>query len=642
MSLHPCPEHVACPGTDSPVGNYSSEAPDPDIFVGFNFGWLGDPLLGADWMSLGCFAICTSIISQEDADLCAAQLSAICNITNNNTTPGMSAVFYNGPASCEAQCPDGSQVTWFIVGGVIAAPSQMLADRIAESLACLRAQQQLLCFSGFDGSSTNNAALTCDAGMARFTFTIRGRFGPFMIDITDGELPPGMTIGLDTDGVTIVLEGMPTTPGNYTFRLRIIDAHGNTASKELTVAVMGITTSSLPDFTNGTPYSEQLTAVGGTGPYTFTTSSPLPTGLTLSASGLLSGTPNDVSPTTTFPITFNVSDASETVDCFRDFTLKKMGCSPPALAGTFPIAVAQPVYAKNVGKLFAINLGNTHQVFRINPDTGIATDTLTFGGSVSLLFYENVNHNLYAAVTVGSAQQIVVINPSTLATIQTITLNSAFTTVQKILYVDYDFTRNNLWVCDASTAVFVINCFTFVYTEINFVFGTQTSPPIQPTDGLAYCSAQDVVAVAGLVISGHNQAVTTINPATLAYINVFDLGIPDAGVWVSYCVDNARLYLSMFNIGVLRINPADGSFATISFAGDSNGSIYDLVCKRIVAFSGDGGENVVAHYIDPNTNAILATIPTGQHAAFYPIMACLDSDRLRVWVGTQNLLMKFT
>lgn len=54
-----------------------------------------------------------------------------------------------------------------------------------------------------------------------------------------------------------------------------------------------ITTSSLTTGKVGVAYFQQMTADGGTGPYTWSiTSGTLPPGLTLSSSGVLSGTPS--------------------------------------------------------------------------------------------------------------------------------------------------------------------------------------------------------------------------------------------------------------------------------------------------------------------------------------------------------------
>lgn len=53
-----------------------------------------------------------------------------------------------------------------------------------------------------------------------------------------------------------------------------------------------ITTNSLPSATAGQSYSQQLTASGGVGPYTwFLVSGALPPGLSLSTTGVISGRP---------------------------------------------------------------------------------------------------------------------------------------------------------------------------------------------------------------------------------------------------------------------------------------------------------------------------------------------------------------
>jgi hypothetical protein len=65
----------------------------------------------------------------------------------------------------------------------------------------------------------------------------------------------------------------------------------------------------LPTFPENVAVSYQLTAVGGVLPYTFGQSSgSLPTGLSLSSSGLITGTPTVA--VTLSPETFTVTDSS--------------------------------------------------------------------------------------------------------------------------------------------------------------------------------------------------------------------------------------------------------------------------------------------------------------------------------------------
>ena len=74
------------------------------------------------------------------------------------------------------------------------------------------------------------------------------------------------------------------------------------------VGTLTITTTSIPDATNGVPYSFQLQASGGTPPYTWSiTSGTLPTGLSLASDGTISGTPTQTISLDS--ITFSVSDS---------------------------------------------------------------------------------------------------------------------------------------------------------------------------------------------------------------------------------------------------------------------------------------------------------------------------------------------
>jgi len=86
----------------------------------------------------------------------------------------------------------------------------------------------------------------------------------------------------------------------------------DTATKTLTLTVastLTITTSSLPQADPGIAYSTTLTATGGIAPYTWTETGALPTGLTFTTAGVLSGTPG-ASSSGSYSITFTVTDSA--------------------------------------------------------------------------------------------------------------------------------------------------------------------------------------------------------------------------------------------------------------------------------------------------------------------------------------------
>jgi putative Ig domain-containing protein len=117
--------------------------------------------------------------------------------------------------------------------------------------------------------------------------------------ITSGTLPPGMS-GV-ASGSSFVISGTPTAAGNFVYLIRVTDSLGNVAQRAFTISVIGLTSVAPPSGSVGVAYSFQFTAAGGSGSYTFTSTGTLPNGLTLSSSGLLSGT-----PTTDQTATFSV------------------------------------------------------------------------------------------------------------------------------------------------------------------------------------------------------------------------------------------------------------------------------------------------------------------------------------------------
>ena len=129
------------------------------------------------------------------------------------------------------------------------------------------------------------------------TLEATGGTPPYDWSLASGALPGGLTLDSSTGAVS----GTPTSPGTYAFTTQVTDdaAQSDTQALSITVAAapppppLAITTPPiLPTATLGVPYSVALAATGGDPPYTWSrVSGSLPRGLTLSPSGVVSGTP---------------------------------------------------------------------------------------------------------------------------------------------------------------------------------------------------------------------------------------------------------------------------------------------------------------------------------------------------------------
>ena len=142
------------------------------------------------------------------------------------------------------------------------------------------------------------------------TLEVSGGLPPYSSRVTEGSLPPGLTLNLASGQIT----GVPTTAGTFDFKVRADDSADpqNYDRKALSIEILNappvrLTTTLLPEGMKAQPYSAQLSAELGMAPYTWKIASgSLPAGLSLnSGSGLISGTP---SVGGTFSFTVEVSD----------------------------------------------------------------------------------------------------------------------------------------------------------------------------------------------------------------------------------------------------------------------------------------------------------------------------------------------
>ena len=136
-----------------------------------------------------------------------------------------------------------------------------------------------------------------------------GGASPYSYALVTGfdTLPNGMTFNsLTSNGV---FSGTPTvspdTTGTYNIKVRATDTYGfaNTKSYSFYISspTISLSPTTAPTGTIGTSYSQTFTASGGTGPYTYSKTGTLPSGLSLSSSGVLNGTPT-TSQTVSFTI----------------------------------------------------------------------------------------------------------------------------------------------------------------------------------------------------------------------------------------------------------------------------------------------------------------------------------------------------
>jgi hypothetical protein len=93
------------------------------------------------------------------------------------------------------------------------------------------------------------------------------------------------------------LTGTVRTPGTYSFAVKVADSGGLSVSGGVTVTFakpqpLTVSSAALPAGTVGAPYSQALSAAGGLPPYTWAPiSGAPPAGLSLTAAGIVSGTP---------------------------------------------------------------------------------------------------------------------------------------------------------------------------------------------------------------------------------------------------------------------------------------------------------------------------------------------------------------
>ncbi|GGL07535.1 YVTN family beta-propeller protein [Curtobacterium luteum] len=220
-----------------------------------------------------------------------------------------------------------------------------------------------------------------------FTFTATGSPSP-TFSVSKGQLPDGLT--LSSDGV---LSGTPTSADTFTFTVAASNGVGTDAATDpITITVTQAPVA--PAFTADTPPA--ATTVGATYSYTFAASgspSPtfsvskgqLPAGLSLTAGGVLAGTPT-ATGTSTFTVAASNgvgSDATTEVTITVSKQLVQptfMAVSPPSAATVGKRYSYQFTAAGNPAPTFTVTSGRLPAGLTLTPQ-GLLSGTPTSTGT---------------------------------------------------------------------------------------------------------------------------------------------------------------------------------------------------------------------------------------------------------------------
>ena len=168
-----------------------------------------------------------------------------------------------------------------------------------------------------------------------FTFGAEGGTAPHTFKVDSGALPPGLS--LSDEGA---VSGTPTSAGTWPFYIQATDSFGLKSEVLFSITVkpkLIVSTGSLPDATVGVPYSYSLATSGGSSNAWKVSSGSLPAGITLSAAGVLQGTPGSLGAST-----FVVSATSGTQTDTKQLTLTVRAPLAVSTAAMPPAIVGQP------------------------------------------------------------------------------------------------------------------------------------------------------------------------------------------------------------------------------------------------------------------------------------------------------------
>jgi len=465
-----------------------------------------------------------------------------------------------------------------------------------------------------------------------FKVTVTGKPTPALTE--EGNLPPGVTFTDNGDG-TGTLSGTPGpgSVGTYSivFTAEKNKPHQSSQNFTLSVVCGGLTVTNpvVTTGTAGTPFSQTFTQAGGAAPVVFALNSGvLPTGLTLSTAGVLSGTPTQSG---SFPITVKATDASGCVGIGPTYNLV-IAChtitvtNPVVTTGTVNTPFSQTFTQSGAisGATFALNSGQLPTGLVLNASTGVLSGIPTQAGLFPITVRVTDGQGcvgvgqIYNLVI--NCQTITVTNPAT----NTGTVNIAFSQT---------FTAGNtIGTVTFSTASPLPAGLTL--SSAGVLSGTPTQTGTFPIVVKATDANGCFGSGATYSLTIGCQVITVTNPATntgtvnVAFSQAFTAGNTIGTVTFS-TASTLPAGLTLSSAGVLSGTPTQtGTFPVIGHVVDANGCsgngpTYNLTigCQVITVnkpATTTGTVNIAFSQSFTATNAIgtvtfttASTLPTG-------------------------------
>jgi serine protease len=222
----------------------------------------------------------------------------------------------------------------------------------------------------------NAGPLPGGATKVAYSYTFSATGSPAPTFTLTGALPAGIKF----TSTTGVLSGTPTVAGSYSLTLSASNSQGTTAPVSLTLSIAGAPTftAQSPSLTAtvGTTYTNyQYVATGYPQPTFSISSGSLPTGLNLSSSGLLSGTPTAYG---SFTFVVAASNGSTTLATSKTIVVK------PAVPTVSSIVESGTVTSSATVQLLGTNLSGVTSIAIKSGNSTKATIASTSFTSISL------------------------------------------------------------------------------------------------------------------------------------------------------------------------------------------------------------------------------------------------------------------